>query len=372
MPLPKLQDKRSGELNATLLGSVDEQLSYASTIIDLISQAMLTPLTVAVCVLCYDWRLGLMLLLLFPALAPLYRVRRAALGRGMRMLQKMNSEASADVLEFVQGLPVLRAFCDVNTRTAALEQTFTKLEQAQTQGYKKGEKPNLIITSIVEIGLLLMCCGSWWVTDSSLNLAALAAVAVIVVSFGEPLSNFIGMTSILELTEGALARIDAILAEPELPQRTPEAVPTQFDIAFEQVHFAYGSGESIINGLSATLPANSMIAIVGLSGSGKSTLMRLLMRYADPQSGSISIGGVDICHIPPEKLSGLISTIFQDVYLFDDTVRANIRMARPDANDAEIEAAARAAECLDFINRLPHGWDTTLGEIGSSQKKALD
>ncbi|WYX38106.1 ATP-binding cassette domain-containing protein [Achromobacter xylosoxidans] len=103
---------------------------------------------------------------------------------------------------------------------------------------------------------------------------------------------------------------------------------------------------------------------MGPSGSGKTTLTRLLMRHADPQRGAVRIGGVDIRSLPAADLNRLISTVFQDVHLFDDTVLGNIGMARPDASEADIHAAARAAHCLDFIERLPQGWQTRLGEAG--------
>ena len=108
-----------------------------------------------------------------------------------------------------------------------------------------------------------------------------------------------------------------------------------------------------------------MTALVGPSGSGKTTITRLLMRHADPQAGRVLIGGVDLREMTPDVLNGLISTVFQDVYLFDDTVIANIHMARPDASDEAVREAARAAQCLDFIERLPQGWDTRLGDIGA-------
>lgn len=115
---------------------------------------------------------------------------------------------------------------------------------------------------------------------------------------------------------------------------------------------------------SAVLPTRGLTALVGPSGSGKTTLTRLLLRHGDPQKGRVTIGGVDVRAIPPDELNSMISVVFQDVYLFDDTVLANIHMARPDASDAEVEAAARAAHCLDFIERLPLGWHTPLGDIG--------
>jgi len=263
-------------------------------------------------------------------------------------------------------LPVLRAARSAGARAAHLQQSFARLEQLQAESQRKGSQPNVLIASVVEVGLLLvMAAGVSWAVQGSLNVAVLAAVAVMLARFAEPLSSFISFTSTLDLMETALERIEALLAVPPLPQLSPGQTPLRFDIAFEGIDFAYASGgPKVLSGFCATLPAHSMTAFVGPSGGGKTTVTRLLMRHADAQAGSVRIGGVDVRHIAPETLNRLISVVFQDVYLFDDTVLANIRMARPEATDEEVRQAARAAQCLDFIERLPQGWHTRIGEAG--------
>ena len=188
---------------------------------------------------------------------------------------------------------------------------------------------------------------------------------VIVVRFAEPLATFVLYAKVIDLIEAALGKINALLAVAPLPQQSPEQMPKTFEVAFEGVRFGYASAEQpTLRDLDAHLPARSLTALVGPSGSGKTTVTRLLMRHADPQAGAITIGGVDIRAIAPEQLNALISVVFQDVYLFDDTILANIRMARPDASDAEVEAAARAAHCHEFVTRLPEGYTTRVGDIG--------
>jgi len=366
MPLEQLQDKRAGELNAMVLGNVDENLSYSLMILNLIFIALVTPAFTALALLWVDWRMAVALALLFPALVPLHRWRRPALGRGMRILAEANKKASGDVLEYAQGLPVLRAACQVGEKAQRLKASFEHLEQVQTIGHRKGAKPNLVITTVVEVGLLLVLgLGVLWVLDGSLDLATLAALFIIAVRFADPMSLFVAYTAILELTETALERIEALMAVPALPQTRPSMTPSSFDVRFEGVSFQYAQGESpSLTDLDAHIPARRLTALVGPSGSGKTTVTRLLMRQADPQMGRVLIGGVDVRQIPPQTLQGLVSVVFQDVYLFDDTVMANIRMARPDASDEAVVQAARAAQCLDFIERLPQGWDTRLGDIG--------
>lgn len=366
IPLEVLQDKRTGEMNSMVLNNVDENLLTTLTILNLIFIAVVTPLATAVALLAVDWRMAVALLLVFPVIVPLYRWRRPALGRGKRILGEAHQQANADVLEYMQGLPVLRAACQAGVKADRLAATFKRLEDIQVYGHRKGAKPNIVVASIVEVGLLfVLAVGVLFVIGGSLDVAVLAALLVIMARFFEPLSTFILYTAILEMIETALERIEALFAIAPLDQGSPPAEPMRHDIAFDGVTFRYANAAApSISDFSATLPERSLTALVGPSGSGKTTLTRLLLRHFDPQAGSVRIGGVDLRSIPVDRLHELISVVFQDVYLFDDTVMNNIRMARPEATDAEVRAAAEAAQCLDFITRLPHGWETRLGDIG--------
>ena len=368
IPLERLQDRRAGEIHATLLGNVDENLSYLLTIATMISHALITPLVVALVALGYDWRIGLLLLLIFPLLIPLYRWRRPAFGRGMRVLAEAHQRTSADILEYTQGLPVLRAACCVGDKARNLQASLRHLETIQVQGQRRGAGPNLLLATIMELALLLVIViGAWWVAEGSLQLSILAAVLVIMVRFGEPLANFVLYAKVIELIEAALEKIEALLSIAPLPQVAAQAGPDHYGIRFDDVSFCYaGTSVPVLHGLQVELPERSLTAIVGPSGAGKSTLARLLMRHADPQAGSIRIGGVDIRALTAEQLNGLVSMVFQDVYLFDDSLLANIRMARPDASDEEVQAVARAAHCHDFIQRLPEGYLSRAGAVGGS------
>ena len=368
VPLAHIQSKRSGEYNALLLGNVDENLNYALTVLNLLLTASLAPLSAALALAFWDWRLGLCLLLVFPALVPLYRWRRPAYARGMRMLEQAHGKTYGDVQEYVQGLPVLRASQQAGYKARWLQDSFRHLETIQCIGQKKGAKPNFLIATIFELGMLLVLAGGIsWVVGGTLSPAILAAILIILTRFGEPLSSFIQLVGILELIETALENIERLMAVKPLPVNMPSAQPDRFDIRFEEITFRYEAGNrDTLQGVSAQLPARSLTALVGPSGSGKTTLARLLQRQADPQQGRICIGGVDIRSMPAEELNSLISVVFQDVYLFDDTVLANVRMAKPDASDDEVAEALRAAHCTEFVERLPAGWHTRLGEIGGT------
>jgi len=367
MPLQILQNRRTGEINATLLGNVDENLMYTLTILNAIFVALITPLAAALATLWVDWRLAVCMLLVFPLIVPFYRWRRPAFARGMRALDAAHQRTSADVLEYMQGLAVLRAARCAGEKAQTLQAGFAHLQRIQTIGHQKGSKPAILIATAVEGGLVLIAMlGVWWVAQGSLHIAVLAAALVMMVRFAEPLSNFISFTAIMELIEAALERVDALLAVQPLPQKTPQQAPQSFAVQFERVDFRYGeSHANALENINAHIPERGMTALVGPSGSGKSTLARLLLRHFDPQSGSVCIGGVDLRQIAPQQLNALVSIVFQDVYLFDDTVLANIQMARPDATREEVEQAADMAQCREFIARLPQGWNTRLGDMGA-------
>ncbi|WAC26635.1 ABC transporter ATP-binding protein [Ancylobacter sp. SL191] len=366
MPLERLRDRRAGEVHATVLGNVDEHLNHVLTIANLITVAVITPLVAALVTLAYDWRMGLLLLGLVPLIVPLYRWQRGHFSRDMRALAQAHRALNADIVDYVQGLPAMRAFRCTGERAEALQHSLATLERLQVATHRRGKGPNIIIASLIELGFLaITMAGLFWVVQGTLEPALLAAVMVVAARSAEPLATFVSYTMMIEVIEAGLERIEEILAEPALPQLAPARRPETSAISFQNVRFRYAQAATdAIRDISLELPARSLTALVGPSGSGKSTLARLLMRHADPQAGRILIGGVDLRAMEPATLNSRVTAVFQDVHLFDDTVAANIRFGRPGATMAEVEAAAAAAQCLDFIARLPRGWDTRLGDYG--------
>ncbi len=366
MPMERLLDRRSGEIQASVLGSVDEHLSHVVTVADLILGATLPPLVVAVATLVYDWRLGLLLLALLPVLVALQAWRKPAFARNMRTLAQAHQQVNAEIMDYVQGLPVIRAARCAGPQAQALQASLVRLEQVQVEAHRRGARPTLLIASIVELGLFAATAsGLLFVARGTLEPAVVLAVMVMAARFAGPLSDVVSYTAMIALMQAGLERVEALLNEPPLPQALPTGIPRSCEITFAAVTFRHArAGRPALQDVSFQLSERSMTAIVGPSGAGKTTLARLLMRHADPQQGHVSIGGVDLRRMPPGALDGLVSMVFQDVHLFDDTVEANIRFGTPGASPAQVEAAARAARCLDFVSALPQGWQTRLGDGG--------
>lgn len=368
IPLQMLSKKRAGEWNSTIAGSADEVIAYTLTVVSIMLYALVVPITVGLLSFFFDWRIALIILLIFPSIIPLYRWRKPAYDRGMTMMSKLNGELNAELVEYTQGLPVLKAANSVDSQTARLYPMIEKVQIAQDIGHRKGAKPNLIITSAIEVGLLIsIAIGLWLVLFGYSNEMYFIAMLIAIIRFAEPIAAFTSMTMFFSLLEAGYARIENMLNIPPLQTRVDSLRPTQFDIEFQDVGFQYEDTKLwAVNNIQLLIPEKSLTGLVGHSGCGKTTLTRLIMRYADCQQGQVLIGGIDVRDMHPNELMDLISVVFQDVYLFDDTVMNNIRMAKGNATDEQIIAVAMRAQCHEFISKLPEGYQTRIGDIGGS------
>ncbi|AOA57162.1 ABC transporter ATP-binding protein [Acinetobacter larvae] len=368
IPLQLLSKKRAGEWSATIAGSTDEVINYTLTIVSIMLYALVVPITVGVVTLFFDWKIGLIILLIFPAILPLYRWRKPAYDRGMTAMSQLNAELNAELVEYTQGLAVLKAANCVDQQSQRLFPMIEKVHHAQRIGHQKGGKPNLIVTSAIEIGLLLaVAIGLWLVMAGYSADMYFIAMLVIIIRFAEPIAAFTSMTLFFSLVEAGYARINQMLNIKALTTIAQPLSPNAFDIEFDRVSFQYAADDAwAVEDISLHIPAHALTGLVGHSGCGKTTLTRLIMRYADCQKGQVKIGGIDVRDMDPNQLMSYISVVFQDVYLFDDTILNNIRMAKEDASDEQIIAVAKRAQCHDFIMRLPEGYQTRIGDIGGS------
>lgn len=184
-----------------------------------------------------------------------------------------------------------------------------------------------------------------------------------------PLKHLYGFSSQISIMTTALDRLDEVLAEPRLADQGTRKLPTVTAevpvVEFRDVRFGY-TEEEVLHGISFTADAGQTVALVGQSGSGKTTIANLLARFWDVQGGEVLLHGVDVRELPLEALMEQLSVVFQRVYLFEDTVFNNIAFGKRDATMEEVEEAARRAQCYDFIQKLPYGFDTIIGEGGAS------
>lgn len=368
MPLQELNRRRSGDLNVVMSGNVSEIVLWIGSLATLIIQTVVVPFITVFVTLFIDWRLAVALLVTFPLAVPVYRYMRSLVKSILRDVTEADAETASRVVEYAQGLPVLRATKQVGEQSQRLQRALEQQRVVQAKGQRLVNLPLIAMATLVEVGILTVIgLGTLFILQGSLSIPALFALIVIAMRFTEPLAQLAGLASVLDLMEIGLEQIEAVMNIPPLPVQSPPAHLRQFDLTFDRVCFRYADQtEWALREVSFHLPERSLTALVGSSGSGKTTITRLISRFADVQDGAIRIGGVDIRQVEPAELMRSISVVFQDVYLFDDTILNNIRLAKPDATDAEVEAAARTANCHEFITRLPNGYDTRVGEIGGT------
>lgn len=285
--------------------------------------------------------------------------------------QELNEELSSHVLEYIEGMGVIKAYNMVDRESTDIENAFEKMKD-ECIAFEKKVTPSLRIMEFANaVGVLLLislCIRLFGIGE----IERFRALAVCMFSFGvfRPIKEVYLQVTRFAVMNSSLNRMEEIfdlevLDEKDIatiPEKAPVGVP---EIEFREVSFAYEK-ESVLENVSFKVEKNTMAALVGPSGGGKSTVASLLTRFWDVNGGKIMIRGVDIRDVPLENLMDNISVVFQKVYLFKDSIYNNIRMGRPDATREEIIECARKARCMDFIDKLPYGIDTVIGEGGAS------
>lgn len=368
MPLEKLATYKTGELNSTFSSNVDESVLHMGMVASMFLQIVVVPFTIIVVTFFVDWRLALLMLAMLPLALPLYSWKRKGSHEEKSEYNQANGILESDFVEYIQGLPVLKAVNKVGVNAQKLQDSIAYVKEVQKQGLYKGQIPFVLMGVLIEVTLLaIVFIGAFFVLDNTLSFITLAAAVIVVSRLAEPLSIFLGVVSVFDLMDSAFKRIKSIFSTEPLKIYEPKNKANDFDITFEKVSFSYQNQPTkALQNVSFFIPNKTMTALVGHSGCGKTTITKMIMRYADPQSGSIKIGGVNIKNMTPEDLMKNISVVFQDVYLFDDTIINNIRMANPKATDKEVEDAANSSYCHEFITRLPNGYNTKIGDVGGS------
>ena len=366
--LDYLSQFRSGEINYLMMQSVNEAAVFTFMLLNIIITGVVIPLSAAIALLFYSWQLSLMMLLVFPMAIPLYLWRRKAYRRGFSILAEANAKLKGEAVEFVQGLDVLKSTGQTEEKMTEFIKVTTDVANILRIGTKKGEKPNLIITIVIQIGLILIISlGAYLVNAGTISYLLLASVLLIVARSTDVLNYFVQMSSMLESLVIGYEKLQELLNAPSLPEKKAEIMPEHYNIEFERVNFSYrGQDKYVLKDISLQIPENALTALVGASGCGKTTITKLILRFADVKSGSIKIGGIDIRDMSQSQLMSLVSVVFQDVYLFQDTIINNIRMAKLSASDEEVIEVCKQANCHEFIQNFRDGYQTQLNDIGKS------
>ncbi|MDO4355189.1 MAG: ABC transporter ATP-binding protein [Clostridia bacterium] len=366
IPLSLFTKNRTGfYINAATSEVADYEQILTHKVADIVKYCiLLLAVNLYACTLYWPVGLAMLLssLLLFPAMA--LSIRQVGI-HGVRKNLAREENVSA-ITEYLTGSQTLRSYGLVGRKNEAVTQAMRDYSNISYH-YEKAVLPigfGFNYCSFIALALAIVFSVRAWL-NGALSPAALVLLVMLPLFVSK-----INMTTFIELTAYrnlllSKRKIDGIFSEREEGAPVTGFAPRGFSIEFQDVDFAYVSGEPVLKRASLVIPEHSLTAIVGDSGAGKSTILNLIARYYQPQGGRVAIGGQDILSAPSEQVLRMISQVDQDVFLFNATVRDNIRYARPDATDEEIESACRLANCDGFIRAMEKGYDTEIGENGN-------
>ena len=328
--------------------------------------SMISTVIVAVCLFIFDWRLALAALWVLPVSLAIV----AFSGKVQNYFTRRQTEAKLAVADGIQeALETMRDLKSNNAEEKYLKGLDKKIDLQEKRMIASELGGALFVVPagmILKLGIgTVALVGGMLLANNAITVLTFFMYLLVVSRLYDPLSSSLQNLAAIISTNIPIERMNEIENYPVQPG-TAELRTHGYDIVFDNVSFAYNTGEQVLSGVSFTAKQGEVTALIGPSGGGKSTAAKLAARFWDADSGKITLGGTDVKTVDPEKLLSAYSIVFQDVTLFNNTVMENIRIGRQNATDEEVLAAAREAQCDEFVEKLPEGYQTMIGENGSA------
>ncbi|WP_230413906.1 ABC transporter ATP-binding protein [Undibacterium umbellatum] len=368
VPMGWITARSAESTNKVLRDDVDRlELFIAHHLNDSVA-ALTLPLISAIVLFYLDWRMALVTLATVPFAVVVQLLLWKKVPEVMREYNEVNARLASQVVQYVQGIAVIKTYyrgAESTSSAVALHQVVAAYFDVIVRMVKLTVPAWSAFTVVIGANMLcILPFGGYWYLQGSLSLELFVLCLLLGLGITRPLFQLAFFGSLMRLIQDGYGRIQDLMEAPELPDATGTLVPDDNSVEFAHVGFAYGD-VNVLQDVSFKMAAGSLTAIVGPSGAGKTTLAQLLVRFWDVQQGAVKIGGIDVRELPLENMHAQIAYVMQDVFLFDDTVLENIRLGREDISEAQVIAAATAAQAHDFISRLPQGYQTVLGERGA-------
>lgn len=366
-PMGYFSDQRLGTIQTTLTSTVVELEQYSMLFITDITGGVSMSVIIIVMMLFFSpWFSLLSLAGLLVGLYVLGMVQKAAAEHTPKV-QEAQEELVTQSLEYIRGIAVLRSFSQTVGQDGAVYQSFRRRQKAALD-QEKAALPALRLYILVFklTGCALMFLSTFLYLQGAISLTYCFLFLV---------ASFILYSEMEVMGDGSfldkkiateLDRLEAVTNIPSLDRTDKALAPGRFDIELKEVSFSYGGGRKVIDHVSLKIPQGTTCAVVGPSGSGKTTLCSLIARFWDVQEGSVCVGGMDVKDCTADSLLKNLSMVFQNVYLFHDSIENNIKFGNPNATHGQVVEAAKRAQCHDFIMALPDGYNTMVGEGGST------
>ena len=329
------------------------------------TSSLISTVIIAAALIAYNWRMGLAAVWVLPISLLIVALSDKAQNRFNKRKLQADLTTSDGIQEYLECMRDLRA-CDASDRY--LEGLGGKIDVAEKRHIAAELGVAVFVVSaqlLLKFGIATTAlAGGILLARGQLDALTFFMYLMVVSRIYDPMCTSLQNLAAIISCRVNIGRMKEIYDTP-LQEGSKEFSPDGYDIVFDNVRFSYNDGEQVLDGVSFTADQGKITALIGPSGGGKSTVAKLAARFWDVQGGKITVGGKDISRVDPETLLGSYSIVFQDVTLFNNTVKENIRIGKKGATDEEVFAAAEAAQCTEFIRKLPRGWDTDIGENGS-------
>lgn len=359
-----LDSRDPGDLTTMMLGDYTLLESAVSHLVPQALGAIILLFFAFISLCLIDWRMTLCLYAMLPLVLLVVKGSNILMNKlGGRHIQAKVDSASR-LQEYLQGIKEIKAYSLGGQQFARIQQAFDTLRKESIRIEGVLGPVVMVAISLLRMGLpILVFIGSYLLAQRSLTESVFLVFIVVASRIYDPFTTL--MINYTEMRYALISgeRIMTIRNQPEVQGN--ESLGTDYTIRFKEVAFAY-KDEPVLEKIDLTIQPRTLTALVGPSGSGKSTIVKLLARFYDVQKGTIEIGGKELKTIDPENLYSHLSMVFQDVYLFKDTILNNIRVGNQEASFEEVVEAAKKAHCHDFISALPNGYETMVGEGGST------
>ena len=364
LPLGYFGKRDLADLTETIMGDVNRMEHVWSHVLGYLYGAYISTGVIAICLLLYDWRLAIACLWGVPAAFGLLFGSRKTAARSAQRTKKAAVRVSDGIQEALENIREIRATNQEERYLEGLNQKIDEHERVMIRGELGTGLFVNAASVIMRMGVATtILVGANLILSGSIDFMLLFLFLLVITRIYAPFDQSLALIAEMFISQVSADRMMEIYETP-VAEGSGTFEPKGHDIVFEHVGFAYDEKE-VLHDVSFTAKEGEVTALVGPSGSGKSTCARLAARLWDIDKGAVKVGGVDISTVDPEVLLRDYSMVFQDVVLFDDTVMENIRLGRHGATDEEVRAAAKAANCEEFIRRLPEGYDTPIGENGA-------
>lgn len=365
LPLSFFGKKDLSDLTTTIMADCTTLEQSFSHWVPEFFGAMISTVLVAICLFVFDWRIALAVLWVLPVSLAIV----AFSGKVQNYFTRKQTQAKLAVADGIQ--EALETMRDLKSNNAegkyldALDEKIDKLEGRMIKSELGAAMFVVPASMILKLGMgTVALVGGILLAEDTLIVLSFFMFLLVASRLYDPLASSLQNLAAIISTRIPIERMNSIENYPVQPG-TDELKTKDYDIVFENVSFSYNTGEQVLNNVSFTAKQGEVTALIGPSGGGKSTAAKLAARFWDADSGKITIGGQDVRNVDPEKLLSAYSIVFQDVTLFNNTVMENIRIGRQGATDAEVLAAAKEAQCDEFVEKLPEGYQTMIGENGS-------